>query len=176
MSAVTILDSDSVEDSSIGTREDLPDPPSIDSIQPLHPLTDGQIAQAKQLLLDSYLRAGHVGDQWGSADRQLLLDGPWWEAEVRPAQLVPREDWSEYLNWLETEERGMDGYRYEPPQHHDQPILVGPEWAHAGPSGIAGFVILDGWHRTAAAIRDQPETPLRIWITSPADDFFSVQE
>jgi len=106
-------------------------------------------AQVEEMLRESFFAPHHQGYDLGTAEQREVLDRRWFETEVPIDALVPRERWPEMVQWLEGEEEQWGAFF-----PGDDPIVIGPEWAMVGVVvGTPGYVILDGWHRVADAVR-----------------------
>jgi len=109
-------------------------------------------SEVHKLLTDSFFSPGHYGSQMRPTDQDDLVDREWFIREVRLEGLVAPARWNELVEWLNSEEDKWGKTRIQALLH---PIIMGPDWATAQgqEAVIAGYSILDGWHRTALAVR-----------------------
>lgn len=121
-------------------------------------LDDEAIALLGKALSDTFFSPGYGGDQWGWSEKKNLMDGPWSLQRIPISRLIRPEQFYNVLAWLreEEEEQGISWPPIEPgTADPEMPIIVGPSWAFSKHSyqGLEDYIILDGWHRTAAALR-----------------------
>jgi len=107
------------------------------------------VEEVRELLDDSFFDEGHAGWDLPAHLQEDLLDRHWVEGEVLIEALVPADKFGELLEWLEAEEEEWGGF-----ESYDNPVVVGPEWAMPWATvATPGYVIIDGWHRVASAVR-----------------------
>ena len=107
------------------------------------------VEEVRELLDGSFFDEGHAGWDLPGHLQEDLLDRHWVEGEVPIEALVPADKFDELLEWLEAEEEEWGGF-----ESCDNPVVVGPEWAMPWATvATPGYVIIDGWHRVASAVR-----------------------
>ncbi len=103
----------------------------------------------EELLRESFLEEGHIGDELSSADIEELLDRRWFLREVPVSLIVDIGRKEEILEWLENAEEKYG----DAPQYSDaDPLIIGPSWAAPMLARRGNYVVLDGWHRLGNAL------------------------
>lgn len=124
----------------------------------LHEELGPETIQLLQEVLDyTFFSEGYVGEQWGGDEKEDIKRGPWSLQRVPVDDLIKPQRQADVVWWLEREEE-REGDIWPVIElgtaDPEMPLIVGPRWAFdSNKSGMDEYTLLDGWHRTAAAIR-----------------------
>ena len=114
--------------------------------------------EVEELLYDSFFSEGHYGYyELGDLEKEEVVDREWVLCEINIFSLLKPEAKEYLIEWLGEEEDEWGAF-----ESYDEPIIVGPLWAFSLYEDYFNYqyTILDGYHRTADAIRKGKDTIL----------------